>query len=91
MAYLDSVRTAKEVANENDPTNWGGIDVAADARTRAAAGNVSQIAYLNYAAAMANYESRDDVETLAHRRARDIGDQFSDTNFVRAKDYDPFA
>jgi hypothetical protein len=37
---------------------------------------------------MTNYESRDDIETLANRRAREAGDQFSDTNFTRAEGYD---
>ena len=91
MAYLDTVRTASEVVADLDPTTWGGTDVDADAVARADAANVRHVSFIQYAAALTNYESRDDVETLAHRRARDIGDQFSDTDFVRAEGYDPFA
>ena len=91
MAYLDTVRTAKEVVADLDPATWGGTDVDADAKARADAANVRHVSFISYAEALTNYESRDDVETLAHRRARDIGDQFSDTDFVRAEGYDPFA
>lgn len=91
MAYLDTVRTASEVVNAEDPTNWGGINVDADAAARADAANVSKASYISYAAALSNYESRDDVETLARRRAREAGDQFTDTDFVRAENYNPFA
>ena len=59
-----------------------------EAKAAADAANVRHFSYINYAAQMTNYESRDDVESLAHRRARDVGDQFSDTNFVRAEGYD---
>ena len=91
MAYLDTVRTASEVVSDLDPENWGGIDVDQDGRDRANTANVRKVEFIDYAAALTNYESRDDVETLAHRRARDVGDQFSDTDFVRAEGYDPFA
>ena len=39
--------------------------------------------YADYDAALTNYELRSDVEPLADRRARDIGDDFADTDFVR--------
>jgi hypothetical protein len=90
MAYLDTVRTAKEVVD----SLWvvdGATDVAEDAKTRAAAANVAHVSYINYAAAMDNYESRDDVETLANRRAREISTDDTQTNFTRAANYDPFA
>ena len=90
MAYLDTVRTAKEVV----ASLWvvpGATDVAQDAKDRAAAAGVADVSYINYAAAMDNYESRDDVETLANRRAREISTDDTQTNFTRAADYDPFA
>lgn len=91
MAYLDTVRTASEVVNDLDPATWGGSDVDADARSRADAANVRHVSFIQYAQALANYESRDDVETLAHRRARDVGTTFAATDFVRAEGYNPFA
>lgn len=91
MAYLDTVRTAKQVVADLDVETWGGTDVDADAKARAHAEGVREASFIDYAEALTNYESRDDVETLAHRRARDIGDQFSDADFTRAEDYDPFA
>ena len=90
MAYLDTVRTAKEVVD----SLWvvdGATDVAQDAKDRAAAANVADVSYIGYAAAMDNYESRDDVETLARRRAREISVDDPATDFTRAADYDPFA
>lgn len=91
MAYLDTVRTASEVVNDLNPSTWGGVDVDADARTRADTANVRKVEFINYAQALTNYETRDDVETLAHRRARDNGTTFAATDFVRAEGYDPFA
>jgi hypothetical protein len=90
MAYLDTVRTAKEVVD----SLWvvdGATDVAQDAKDRAEAAGVAHISYKGYAAALDNYESRDDVETLAHRRAREISTDDTQTDFTRAADYDPFA
>ena len=55
-----------------------------DAKNRAAAANVDNASYIGYAAALAAYEARSDIEPLADRRARDIGDAFADTNFVRS-------
>ena len=43
-------------------------------------------AHVDYDAALKNYESRSDVETLAARRAREAGTAFSDTDFVRTND-----
>lgn len=91
MAYLDTVRTAKQVVADLDVETWGGTDVDADAASRAAAAGVRKASFINYAAALADYESRDDVETLAHRRARDISTTFAAADFTRADDYDPFA
>lgn len=52
--------------------------VAADAATFAEQEGVSAAAYVDYVPAMENYESRSDVETLAHRRLRDNGGEFRD-------------
>lgn len=81
MAY--DPKTAEDVVAEYPQDT-----VSADAATRADAANVRRPEYINYDAALANYEARSDVETLAHRRAREAGDQFSDADFVRAEGYD---
>ena len=60
-----------------------------DARDFAATEGVSQAAYANYATALNAHQSRADIETLADRRAREYGDQFSDADFMRAEVYDP--
>lgn len=82
MAYADEVNTASEVV-----AAYPQDTVSADAKARADAANVRRPEYIDYDAALTNYESRDDIETLAHRRAREAGDQFSDTDFVRAEGY----
>lgn len=82
MAYLDTVKTAQQVVAEDDAAEQNEVDQ--DARDLADAANVTHSEYVNYAARLTNYESRDDVEPLAERRAREAGDQFSDTDFRRA-------
>jgi hypothetical protein len=81
MAY--DPKTAEDVVAEYPQDT-----VSAAAAEAADSANVRRPEYINYDAALANYEARSDVETLAHRRAREAGDQFSDTDFVRAEGYD---
>lgn len=83
--YLASVNQAQANADV-------GMDdsVNEDAISRADTANVRSVEFIDYAEALTNYEARDDVESLADRRAREAGDQFSDTNFVRAEGYDGF-
>ena len=86
MAY--DPKTAKEVL----AASGGGSTVIEDeAKAKADAANVSSIEYRNYAAAMDNYQKRDDVETLARRRARENGVTFTTTDYVRSETYDPNA
>lgn len=82
MAYLDTVKTAQQVVAEDDAAKQNDFDQ--DARDAADAAGVTHSEYVNYAAKLTNYESRSDVEPLAERRAREAGDQFSDTDFRRA-------
>ena len=84
--YLASVKTASEVVNNGEFNNT----VDDDAKARADAANVREVEFIEYAAALSNYEARDDVEPLADRRAREAGDQFTDTDFVRAEGYTGF-
>jgi hypothetical protein len=72
MAYLDRVRTASQVLNENSDHDAQNA-LLQDERDAAAAAGVTHSEYINYAAKMTNYASRDDVEPLSERRARDIG------------------
>lgn len=58
-----------------------------DAAEFAATEGVSQAAYANYATALNAHQSRADIETLADRRAREYGDQFSDADFMREAAY----
>ncbi len=61
----------------------------ADAKEFAHDEGVSQAAYANYATALNAHQARPDIETLADRRAREYGDQFSDADFMRTEVYDP--
>jgi hypothetical protein len=50
---------------------------------RAKAAGVSDVSYIDYAEALANYETRPDAEPLAHRRARENATTFAAQNFAR--------
>lgn len=57
-------------------------EVDREAAERAEKAGVVDAAYIDYDAALKNYEARPDVETLEDRHARENG-TFSDTDFVR--------
>ena len=78
----DAGRTAGEKIGD---TAYNNPDV--DARARADAAGVSHPAYIGYAAALETFQSRDDIETLADRRAREYGDSFADAAFMRESAY----
>lgn len=59
----------------------------ADAAAFAAAGGVSSAAFRNYQTALNAFQARDDIETLADRRAREYGDSFADAEFMRQEAY----
>ena len=46
--------------------------------------DVSEARFVNYADALEAYEARDDIETLADRRARENGEDFDAGAFMRA-------
>lgn len=84
MAYLDTVKTAQEVIAGADPGvqtraafEQGLADDAHDA-------GVTRSEYIGYATALGNYESRDDVEPLEERRAREAATAFADADFRRS-------
>jgi len=56
----------------------------AESAAAATAANVSNPAYINYAAALATFEARPDIESLADRRKREAGTSFADGAFMRA-------
>lgn len=58
-----------------------------DAKAAAAAANVSNAAFIGYAAALATYEARADIETLADRRARSNATTDSAQDFMRRAVY----
>lgn len=80
--YLASVRTAHQ--NVLDGLN---DSVDADARARAEAAGVREVGFIEYAASIANYEARSDVEPLAERRAREAATTFAAQDFARADGY----
>lgn len=59
----------------------------ADARAAATAANVSNAAYIGYAAALAAHEARTDIESLADRRTRENGTTFAAADFMRRAAY----
>lgn len=85
MAYNPEDYSAKTVI---EGAGGGSTELEDEAVAAAETAGVRHWSYINYDAQMTNYESRSDVETLAHRRAREAGDQFSDTDFARDDEYD---
>lgn len=72
-------KTAQDVVAETGPIDTGSKQLAEEA-------GVTDAAYADYAEALKNYEARDDVETLAERRAREFGVSFEDASFRREVD-----
>jgi hypothetical protein len=56
-----------------------------EAQAEAASEGVSNAAFIGYAAALNTFQGREDIETLADRRARSQGDSFADGDFMRAE------
>lgn len=52
-------------------------------KAEAAAANVKDAAYIGYADALEAHQSREDIETLAARRAREYGADFDAGEFMR--------
>lgn len=65
------------------------VQATPDADTKAAAyaAGVSNAAFIDYAEALEEFQSRDDIETLADRRAREYGADFADADFMRRRAY----
>ena len=55
----------------------------ADAEAFAVAAGVSRPEYANYATALEALQAREDIETLASRRARENGADFNDADYMR--------
>lgn len=60
-------------------------NVAADAAKRAKGAGVAKPYQVDYAEALGNYEAREDVETLANRRAREVGTTFEENDHHRKR------
>jgi hypothetical protein len=72
-------------ADKLSVTAWANPDT--DAAAAAASANVSNAAFIGYAAALAAYEARADIETLADRRARSNATTDSAQDFMRRAVY----
>ena len=59
-----------------------------ESRAAADAAGVSHPAYIDYEASLEAHQSRDDIETLADRRAREYGSGFDAGEFMRQRAYD---
>lgn len=84
MAYLDTVKTASEVVADWDTAAQNALEAAQVSAAVSAGVNRSE--YINYATKLTAYESRDDVEALSERRAREAATTFAATNFRRQGD-----
>lgn len=87
--YLARTKTAQDVISEanNDPYRNDTDARAAQLASVASAGVINE-SYLDYGQALANYEARSDTESLASRRARDVG-TIADQDYMRTPDQRP--
>lgn len=72
-------------ADKLSVTSWENPD--ADAKAAADSAHVTNAAFIGYAAALAAYEARADIETLADRRARENATTDSAQDFMRDQVY----
>jgi hypothetical protein len=83
----DELGTPEEYKGNTGPEVAAGVSAQMGAfdedKERAEEAGVTDVAYVDYEKALENYEARVDVETLAERRARDLGVTFDDGAFVR--------
>lgn len=89
--YLARTKTAQDViAEANQDAYANEPEKSAHAAQVAAAASAGLIneSYLDYGQALANYEARSDTETLASRRARDVG-TIAQQDYMRTKDQRP--
>lgn len=82
MTYLQTVKTAQEVVEgaRDHVVN----EFESDERDKAIAAGVTRTEYVDYVDALENYQSRDDVEPLVERRAREAAADFADQSFRRS-------
>ena len=59
-----------------------------EAKAAADTANVRNAAYIGYDAALGNYAAREDIESLADRRAREAATTFSATDHMRREPSD---
>lgn len=87
--YLARTRTAQDVIAEanQDPYRNDPDARAAQLASVASAGVINE-SYLDYGQALANYEARSDTESLASRRARDVG-TIAEQDYMRKADQRP--
>jgi hypothetical protein len=81
-------QAAPAVTAEANVANLGQSIVDTAAKAAAAAAGVKNAAFIGYDAALDAYSARVDVESLAHKNARNIPADFADADFMRKYDAD---
>jgi hypothetical protein len=59
-----------------------------DNKQKALDANVQHAGFIGYDDALSKYAARPDMEDLAHKNARDMPAEFSDADFMRARNAD---
>lgn len=87
--YLARTKTAQDVIAEANQDAYSNIPAVRSGQLAsvASAGVINE-SYLDYGTALANYEARSDTESLASRRARDVG-TIADQDYMRKPDQRP--
>jgi hypothetical protein len=87
--YLARTKTAQDVIAEANTDAYRNEPEAREAQLAAveSAGVINE-SYLDYGQALANYEARSDTESLASRRARDVG-TIAEQDYMRQRDQRP--
>lgn len=83
VVKTDAPKTAAE-----NLVGYGETDSDLDNKQKALDANVQHAGFIDYDEALSIYAARPDMEDLAHKNARDMPQEFSDADFMRARNAD---
>lgn len=80
------VKTGPAATAEDQLVGYGEQLNDQENKAAAEAAGVKDAAFINYSEALDAYSAREDIESLAHKNARNAPDDFADASFMRTSD-----